>query len=517
MTETECNAMKKLLRISALLLMLSLLSGCSSRVDALPKDSATLPPAAVSFTAPIGQMDASRSAVVQLFLPSLDNTRLVAVNRRAALDPYRWHADTLVDMLFAYEGDEANSLPRAEYLERLGPVEISCGIATVNLSAQALNLSHEQLYIVFQAITNTLCRCDEINSVNLLIAGMQPGLDVASQTPTGALHLNTTDDLSALWSRALSQRNAADGTQRLVQDVSLFFPAAGGKGVLCENRTLAFSAVTLPHMARTLLDALSEGPKALSHLPACPPLHAYLTSEPAVNELSGEKVLTLRFTEALNGALLDAGIPRSCMAASLVLTMTTYLPGIAGVEIYIGDEKLQSLTPEGTYQGAGNTIYFTNGVMRRSQFSIFLLSEAALYFARDNTLAPVYRAVPWYEAPNAHYLLTQLILGPAFYDAGSASLSPVMPQGAAQGDILGTAYADDGTALINLTARFRDIASGMTVQQERLCIYAMVNTLTELENIREVCIFVDGSQPDTFVSAISLPGTFLRNVDIIAR
>ena len=77
--------------------------------------------------------------------------------------------------------------------------------------------------------------------------------------------------------------------------------------------------------------------------------------------------------------------------------------------------------------------------------------------------------------------------------------------------------AGDGTALVNLTQRFRDIAAHMSVQEERLMVYAMVNTLTELENISQVCFFIDSSQPDTFVSAISLPGVFLRNVDIIAR
>ena len=506
--------MKKLIPILCLVLMLT---GCTAPRETLPQESATLPPMQVSFQAPIGQMENARTATVQLYLPSIDGTRLVAVNRRAALSPFRWHADTLLEMLFAYEGDEAQPLPRAEALKLQSPVEISCGAATVNLSATALTLSHEQLYTVFQAIANTLCRCDGIDSVNLLIAGVQPGLDVASETPTGALHLNSTDDLSTLWDRALSQRSAADGTRRLVQDVTLYFPAAGGRGVLCENRTLAFSNATLPHMARTLLDALSEGPKVLTDLPAFPPLHAYLATEPAVNETSGEKVLTLRFSQDLNAALLDAGVTRSCMAASLVYTMTTYLPNIAGVEMFIGDEKLTSLTPEGTYQSAGETMLFTNGVMRRSQFGIFLLSRAKLYFASDdNTLAPVYRAVPWYEAPNAHYLITQLIKGPDYYDAGNDHLSPVMPAGAGAGDILGTACSG-GTALVNLTQRFRDIAAHMSVQEERLMVYAMVNTLTELENISEVCFFIDSSQPDTFVSAISLPGVFLRNVDIIAR
>lgn len=511
-------SMKKYLRLTALCLLLMLLAGCAApQGNPLPSETATLPPARVSFEAPIGQMDARRETTVQLYLPSLDGTRLIAVNRRMALDPYRRHADLLANALFAYDGDEAQPLPRAQNLSLQGPIEISCGIATVNLSAQALNLSHEELYIVFQSITNTLCSCEAVQSVNLLIAGVQPGLDVASETPAGALHLNHTDDMTTLWSRALSQRNAADGTRRLNQNVTLYFPAAGGMGILCENRTLAFSQITLPHMASVLLDALSEGAKVLSGIPACPPLQHYLSDKVAVNEISGERVITLRFTQEFGSALLEKGITRSCMAAALTYTLTTYLPGIAGVEMYIGEEKVQSITPEGTYQGAGETILFQNGIMRRQQFSIFLLSQAKLYFAsEDGTLQSVYRAVPWYEVPNAYNLLLELIRGPQYYDTGSNRLRAVMPPFAATGDILGTSYADNSTALVNFTNRFHDLCKDLTPQEERLMVYAMVNTLTELEGVSDVCFFIDSTQPEHFTTSISIPGRFLRNPDIIA-
>ena len=508
---------KSFIRIAAVCLLSAMLCGCAQNSNPLPAETAVLPPARLSFEAPVGQMDAQRETTVQLYLPSPDGTRLMAVTRRITVDPYRHHADELVNALFAYDGEEAQTLPRANNLTLLTPIEVSSGSATVNLSAQALNLSHEELYVVFQSVTNTLCSCASIESVNLLIAGVQPGLDVSSETPAGALHLNHTDDMTTLWSRALSQRNAADGTRRLTQNVTLYFPAAGGMGILCENRTLAFSQITLPHMASVLLDALSEGPKVLFGVPTCPPLGSFLTTEPAVNEVSGERVLTLHFAENFGSALLEKGITRSCMAAALTYTLTTYLPGIAGVEMYIGQEKVQSVTPEGTYQGAGETIYFQNGVMRRQQFSFFLLSQVKLYFALENgMLQKVYRAVPWYEAPNAYSLLLELIRGPQYYDAGSRDVSAVMPLYAAMGDVLGVSHASPNTALVNFTARFHDLCRDMTPREEQLMVYAMVNTLTELEGVWDVCFFVNGTQPDHFASTVSLPGIFMRNPDITA-
>lgn len=511
--------MKRFLPHLALLCALCLLlTGCIGSVQQSPDSSTTLPPAQVHHQAPTGDMDARREVTVQLYLPSPDGTQLIAVNRAVLLNPYRWYADELANALFAYEGEEAQPLPRAESLMLQGPVEISCGVATVNLAPQALTLSHEQLYTVFQALTNTLCQFDDITSVNLLISGVQPGLDVASQTPAGTLQENHTDDLSTLWSRASAQKNATSGTQRLTQDVTLYFPAPAGMGVVSECRTLAFSSPSLPQMADTLLSALSEGAATLTDLPSYPPLRDYLAADPAVNEMSGEKVLTLRFSNDLNNALLERGITRSCMVASMVYTMTTYLPGIAGVEIYIGNEKVTSITPEGTYQGAGETILFENGVMRRGQFSIFLLSRCTLYFAgNDGTLEKVFRAVPYYQTRNAVYLLEQLMLGPQFYDWTEEKRLAVLPEGVTQGDVMGTGYGENGVALINLSPRFLDLCQGMTHEKERLMVYSMVNTLTELEGIHEVCFFINGKQPDTFAGGISLPGTFLRNVDLIAQ
>ena len=508
--------MKKTMRLCALCVALTVLQGCAAP-RALPQDSATLPPYEVTFQPPVGQTEEMRTAQVQLCLPSHDGTYLVPVSQKASLSPFDWHADTLLSLLFSYEGPEAQSLPKAESLALQKPVEVSCGVATVNLQPQALKLSREEMYTVFRAIANTLCRCDGINSVNLLIDGMQPGLDDSGNTPMGALTFTPADDLGTLWSRAYAPLIAQDGTQRLTQDVSLYFPAEGGKGVLCENRTLTFSNISLPHMARTLLDALSDGPRVLEGTADYPALHAYLTTEPEIRDADGQKVLSLRFSEDLNAALLENGITRSCMAASMVYTMTTYLPGVRSVEILIGDELISSLTPEGTYKGAGERIYFSNGLMTREKFGNFLLSQVTLYFAKGDQLVPVRRNLPYDVCCSAEVLLQQLMLGPGFYDTGDRDVKSVMPDGAAFGDILGTGYAPGNVVLVNLTDRFMQLCSGMTEKQERLMVYAMVNTLTNLESMHEVCFFANGVQAPVFASKVAMPGTFLRNTDIITQ
>ena len=482
--------------------------------------SSTLPPFTVDYEAPETDFTPNRSSTVKLYLPNEDSSALVSVEAAAALQPFKWYAEPLLEALFSWrpsagQATEARSLPGATYLalNNVNPLEVADGIATVNLAASAMNLSHEDLYTVWMAITDTLCQFGDIRGVNLLIGGVQPGIDVASQTPAGTA-MQQRDDLATLWARAESQRNSATSGKKITCDVTLYFPAYDGRGILCESRTLVFSATTQPQMARVLLSALSEGARSV-HVPKLPDLNETLIAV-SISEESGERILSLRFDGALSSALADAGISRACFCAALTCTATTFLPGIVGVNLWIGGEEVTSVTPEATYQGAGEPIAFAGGVMRRSQCAIFLLSQCTLYFADgDGMLRPTLRAVPWFEARSPRFLLEQLFLGSMHYDS-LTPLTDVIPSAVSAGDILAAALPAQGNCLlVNLSSSFTAACRGMSPEKEKAMVYAMVDTLTELDTVNEVCFFVDSAQTDTFAGSIAARGTFLRNVNII--
>ena len=391
-------------------------------------------------------------------------------------------------------------------------VEVSGLTATVSLAASALRLTHEQLFTVGQALANTLCQLDDLQYVNVLISGAQPGLNVAATLPAGSFQMNTREDLATLWARA----SAPLSTGRRSFAVSLYYPAPSGKGILCETRTLSFSAQDLPGMAVTLLDALAAGAEALPNMPRCPDLKGMLTEAPSVTETGGVRRLTLCFSEALNASLINAGITRSVMMASLCCTMTTFLPGIEGIEVRIGEERINALTPSGTYSGAGEMISFPDGVMRRRDFSGFLLSECALYFTNaEESLTKVYRPVPFYEAHSARALVEQLMLGPQPFDS-QTGLQAVLPQGLRSADLLGVAF-EDSTLLLNFSSQLSSLCLDMAPEKERNMIYAVVNTLCELTPVKRTAFFVQGEQPDTLAGTVYLPGDFIPNLDLVAQ
>ena len=125
----------------------------------------------------------------------------------------------------------------------------------------------------------------------------------------------------------------------------------------------------------------------------------------------------------------------------------------------------------------------------------------------------MYRPVPYYQAYSARALVEQLMLGPQPFDSQSG-LSAVLPEGLGSADLLGVAY-EDGTALLNFSGRLSTLCQGMTADAEKRMIYAVVNTLCELEEVRKAAIFVQGVQPESLAGALFLPGDFLPNADLV--
>ena len=205
--------------VSALCLALCLcLCGCVAGVDALNKTSSvTLPPAQVEYDAPTGDTNQETAQSVLLYVPSAAGTRLIAQTEKIVLSAARHPAEATLRRLFAFAGnDSAQSLSPDVTLQlsTVNPVEISGDTATVNLAASALSLSHSDLYVVCQAIANTLTQWGDIRYVNVLVSSIQPGLDV------GATSLVSCDlEFSSAGNKILEYRTDSDEYSRQTESL----------------------------------------------------------------------------------------------------------------------------------------------------------------------------------------------------------------------------------------------------------------------------------------------------------
>ena len=494
------------------------LTACKSMPVTQPT-SVTLPEATVAFIAPIGDSALEYTANVTLYLPRHDGSRLISLTSAVAFSAARLDAESVVRALLLYPGDSMASAMGGEVklaLYGANPVEVSGDVATVNLAASALQLDQKTLYLCSQAITNTLTELGNIHYVNILIMDKQIGLDLGSTLPTGAFTRSMAGDVGAVYEQVLSQRvqaNENPADKRLNATATLYFPLSAVNGVISEARNISFTSQAQESMAVRLIQELAEGPGMVQGSPTLPLLADMLTETPTVTDDTGGggKRITLRFDATLYDMLTTMGVSRVNCFGALCYTLSTFMPNVTGIEIYVGDEHIEHVMI-----GATEGLLFDNGILRRSNFSQFLMDTCTLYFAdaQDNRLVAVRRPISFYMRTNPRALLLALFGGPTIAD-DVQGLKPVVPYGLfSDADILGLSLTDR-TLLVNLSIQFSQAGKGITAQQERLMAYAMVNTLLENSRANRLCFFMGGQAPTGFTGEIYWPGMFYINLGLV--
>ena len=509
-------AMKRAALAALLAAACAMLCSCASSglpvADDVP--SVTLPPATVSFVAPIGDAALEYTAPAYFYLPTHDGLQLIAVNADVVFSPTRPEAESLVRALLAYVGDGAASAVGGEVrlsLYGANPVEVSRDVVTVNLAANALQLSREALYLACQSITNTLTALPQINYVNFLVGDKPVGLDIANSLPMGAFSRSNSQDIPAVYNQLLARRSdMAEGNEDkpLSANVTLYFPLAGTDGMVSEVHALTFADQSFPNRIVTIMRAHALGPRDEIASPALPLLSDLLTAQPAIvaSEEAGGSVIQLEFAYNLDDMLEAYGVTRAQAMASLCYTLCTFFPNVIGISVAINNTPIDLQTLQ---EDAEVSIAYHEDVLMRSDFSTMLYDYCTLFLAdaAREKLCQVRRPISYARRNDPRTLLAQLSLGSQPSDT-TEGLASVMPLGAL-GDttVLGIALEGD-TLLVNFSPAFAQVGQGMSEQEERLLAYSIVNTLCAGTPATSVCFFVSGAQFEGFSGKIYWPGLF---------
>ncbi len=501
--------MKKTALLCLILSACMALTACSPKIESSNLPSVTLAPALSVYQPPDGDEQRKRIETVLLYLPAKSTQQLAAVPVKMSLPPNRHPAETVLSRLFSFTGDEVSE-PVAKdteislYAGR--PVEISGNTATVNLDASALALNTSAMEQLCRAITNTLCQWGDIQYVNVLVADKQTGVDIASSLPMGSLRKTKNEE--SLW-----EKQAPSG--RFTLNATLYYPALLGKGVMAETRAVTFSDSSHENMVESLLVALSS--KESTDINTCvfPGLMALLKEDISVSTSTagGGEEIFLSFLPEANGAFINAGIPRSVMVASITLTLTTFLPNIAGIRIQIGDETISALAPTGLVTGK-RQMEFENGLIRRRDFPPFITDQIPVYYANERgKLQKTLVTVPSNERQNVRYIFDMLTQDTDQY-LSARGIRKALAGGVSASDLIGYTMEGD-TLLLNMSNNFSESFNSLSIDESRLAIYSIVNTMCELRGIRRVRFFISGEQPENFSDSIFLPGEFIRNPGMV--
>lgn len=395
----------------------------------------------------------------------------------------------------------------------------------------------QQWLVARIAVAATVKAAEGIGSVNVYFNQMEPGY---AGRPLGAL-LPVQDALDVYLNNlrqeyeVLSQTPEGEAGSYETRLATLYFADSNVEWLLCSNREVYYSrSERMGAIAKTLVDELLKGATGDSELEPVLPAELTLAQMPriyypdtgeyddqaaAAGNDTNEPVLS-QFTTGIFQA--GAGIEnRECiielvfneleqeynediMCGALVLTLTGFIPNVKGV-------KISFVKEDGTLDTLGNGAYF-----KRSDFTHLIGHTIKLAFPESDGLAlnSVARVVGQSKVYDPYARLCELFEGPA--DPGV--LYPLFIC-----DDIESVYAADDLIVINWRAGFSEKLKNMVNSEafavpkscrERLFIFSVVNTLTELPGINRVWMLEDGKKLNTPVS-LYLGNPLLRNPGLI--
>ena len=186
--------------------------------------------------------------------------------------------------------------------------------------------------------------------------------------------------------------------------------------------------------------------------------------------------------------------------AALVRTFTQF-PDISYVMI----------TKEGKpiYDNAGSMIGWMNGEMfidnDGNEINTYELAKVKLYFASQSgtKLIATYREKHYStNTPLERFVVEELIAGP------SGQVEGIYPSVNSSTKIINV-LTKDGICYVNLDDNFLTVENNVPTV---VSIYALVNSLVELNNVNKVQILINGEVPASFSAT-----TYERNLDIVTN
>lgn len=494
------RSIERIVLVALLAILLLVLGGCKGVPQEREQVELTTMQIEEPASAPTQDGWSPHRIMVSLYFLDEEGERLVPVTRQIETDGELQARAALWALLEGpLEGEEV-------YWPDLGDVhaeawaEFSGEVATVSLPARARALSPQMLYAVRLAIAGTLTEFSHVSYVNILVDGREEGVDLGATQSAGTLSRVQDMDVGTRYRNLIAQGQDERGS---TIRTSLFFPTTDGTHVLPTVRSVAFASTSAVDKLYTLLMEIGRvSPDDLLAQSVPKPMD-YIIEMPEI-VWAGEgayRAVELRFSAELDRALLSAGLTRGIYLAMLTDTLLGFVPGVDALTVTIGGEAVIALAAEETPDAM--PLSFERGMIRRGDFVRYAASPIVLYapLADRGRVRAVVRALDQERQRDLRARLLSVM--DLCKEAG-------LWQGLGEEDILGV-YVQDDTALVNLSETVRRAIEALTPDGERATVYAMVDTLTEDEDIRCVAFYFDGRQIERLTGALEMRGRFLRN------
>lgn len=494
--------------LAAMLLCAALmLGGCAAQVEERAMLDLSGVPVQTPAEAPVTDGAQDKPMLATLYYLSEDGAELKPMTRAITAKGGESRVQAALEALLAGPQEEERGVLWPELgvarTERL--LEISSGVATVNLPAHARMLDPQTLYAVRMAIACTLTEFSEISYVNVLIGGREEGLDLGAVLPVGTMTREENLDVRAQYSRRYEQRQSTQGVSLMT---TLYFPSQDGGVLLPQVRNVSYAQVSPIEYLYTLLGELGKGANGALYAREIPAPLEYIEEMPEiVRTEDGYMAIEIRLSSALDDALYASGLTRGVYLAMLGDTLLGFVPGVEGMRISIGGRWLERIAAQDTPDGA--EVVFPNGLATREAFAGYVGAPVTLYAMDEHTngLMRMQRTVAQELQRDPRERLAALMR--LAHESVFA-----LPERLSERDVLAVEVGEEVIS-VNLSDAFADALSKLEPDQERAAVYAMVNTLTEGMDVSKVAFFFEGEQLSTLAGELEMRGVFVRNPGMV--
>lgn len=471
------------------------LGGCSAQLEERAATSLSDRPVPAPVAAPQGDSFADGEESVTLYFLSEDGQSLVPVVRRLAVDGGISLPHAALEALLAgpLEGEDG-AWPDMGLPIVARSMEVSAGVAIVDLPARVRTLPQETLYALRLAIAKTLTEFSAVTHVNVLIGGREEGFDLGATLPVGTLSRLEDLDVGTRYDRLDDLRQTAAG---FTQATTLYMPCADACCVVAQVHRIDYAAMSPIEYLYTLLEEMGSA----SGVPA-PMLFINEMPEIVRTEQGAYRAIEIRFEPAIDEALAACGLTRGVYLAMLTHTLMGTVPGVEGLQIYVGDALITSLSAEETPDA--QAISFTHAMATRDDFAHLIGSPVTVYVRAQDAPGKLEAA----ERVLAHdrQLQPRALL--------EAALSEGLIPGVGAQDILGVSVQGTDYA-VNLSAAAGEALAALEPDMARTAVYAIVNTLTQEARTGRVAFFFGGEQMQASAGGLEMRGWFSRNPGMV--
>lgn len=492
--------------LAGLLCAALLCTGCVSSVPTeKTRTGESLPQVRSGPEAPIGDSQTAREVKAVLYLPDAGAERLTSVVDTVVIESGQTKHEAYVTKLLElidespfYAGDQQLRLSTVS-----NAVETTRDLVTVNMHTSMRALTAQEQFALRVAIINTLSELQDTTYVNILVNGRDIGLDVAETIPTGVMTRYPGTDVATYWGQLDAQRTSIDG--ELQKTVALYFASSDGSALLGEVRSMVFESRDHASMARAIISELAKGAVHIDGARQVVPPQTLLAQAPELQDRGDGPYMVLRFRPELIDFLEGQNSTLAMTLSSICYTLTSFIPKLEGIIAYIGDEMVTDMILMN-----GIEWELPSGQLTRESVAALAADVCTVYYPMTNGkgLYPVSRPIAQRLRTQPRALLRELMQPPE-----EEGLQRALPEAITDADILGLQIRGD-TALLNVTSAFAQACSLQSQIQERNMVYAIVNTLTELEGVTRVRFYVEGVQT-ALAGHLFMGGDFMRHTGLI--